>query len=354
MIAGAINERMRVRLEYLQQEVAALREQRATVTGSTRLRFTAEQRRRLAVAGKALTASERRECCHVVTPETILKWYRALGARKYDSSAERGAGRPRKGHDIRALVVRLATENPGWGYTKLRDALRTGLKIEISRSTVANILVAEGQEPAPERSRKRTWKAFLTAHWATLWACDFFGVEVLGIAGTVRYMVFVVMHVKSRAVEIGGIVRAPTGEWMKQVARNLTDAESGLLRGATHLILDRDPVYVPQFKALLETSGIKVVQIPAQSPNCNPHAERFVRTIRNECLDQFVIFGERHLRHLVREFVEHYNTERFHQGLGGRLIAGEAEPTNDNGFDAGVERRTRLGGVLNFYCRRAV
>jgi transposase len=164
---------MRVRLEYLQQEVAALRKQLATTTGSTRLRFTGEQRRRLAVAGKALTASERRECCHIVTPETILKWFRALGSRKYDSSAVREKGRPRKQKDIRALVVRLATENPGWGYTKLRDALRTGLKVEISRTTVANILAAEGQDPAPERNRKRTWKAFLTAHWETLHACDF-------------------------------------------------------------------------------------------------------------------------------------------------------------------------------------
>ena len=140
---------------------------------------------------------------------------------------------------------------------------------------------------------------------------------------------------------------------MMQVGRNLLDPEEGFLREATHLILDRDPVYAACFTDLLERGGVKVMRIPAQSPNCNPHAERFVRTIREECLAHFVIFGERHLRHLVREFVAHYQGERFHQGLGGQLVKPAEEPRNDNGSGGAVRRRSRLGGTLNFYHRGA-
>ena len=210
MIASGINDRMQRRLAYLEEEVTVLRQMLESATGTARLRFTPEQRRRLAVAGKALTPTERRACCHIVSPATILAWFRELAARKYDSSEVRRRGRPRTPEELRALVVKMATENPGWGYTKLRDALRTGLKIEVSRTTVANILGQAGLEPAPERKKKRTWKAFLKAHWDTLYAADFFAVEALGVAGTVRYLVFFAMHVKSRAVEIGGIVVNPT------------------------------------------------------------------------------------------------------------------------------------------------
>lgn len=250
-------------------------------------------------------------------------------------------------------MIKLATGNPGWGYTKIRDALRTGLKIEISRTTVANILAEAGLEPATERTKKRTWKAFLKAHWDTLYSCDFFAVEALGMTGTVRYLVLIVMHVKTRAVEIGGITVNPDGEWVKQVARNLMDPVDGFLRDATHLILERDPVFTDAFVGMLEGRRVKVVKIPAQSPNCNPHAERFVRTIRNESLDKFVIFGERHLRHLIKEFMVHYHAERFHQGLGGQLVMANRASANDKVADGAILCRSRLGGVLNFYHRVA-
>jgi putative transposase len=166
----------------------------------------------------------------------------------------------------------MALANLGWGYTKIRDALRTGLKIEIGRTTVANILAAEGIEPAPEREKKRTWKRFMKNHWDTLCACDFFSVQALGITGTVRYMVFFVIELKSRAVEIAGIVVDPGEAWMKQVARSLTDPVDGFLRGAKYLIHDRDPLFTAAFIAILEAGGVKSVKIPAQSPNCNPYA----------------------------------------------------------------------------------
>jgi putative transposase len=352
MIAYAINQRMARRVDYLQEEVRVLKEALAAATGKTRIDFSDEQRRRLALKGKELTAEERRAYCQIVRPATILAWFRRLAAQKYDSSKARKTGRPRKPADVRSLVLGLARDNPGWGYTKIRDALR-GLKVEIGRTTVAGLLSQAGIEPAPERIRKRTWKHFLKSHWETLYACDFFSVEVLGVFGTVRNMVFFVMEVKSRAVQIGGIHAAPDGDWMKQMARNLLDPVDGFLREATCVIHDRDPVFTAAWTAMLEAHGVKCVRTPAQSPNCNPHAERFVKTVRTECLDHFVIFGERHLRHLLKEFMAHYLTERYHQGIGNQIIRPKPSPSNDNAGHGPVRCRSRLGGLLNYYCRNA-
>jgi transposase len=351
MIAYAINERMQRKLDYTQEEVRVLKEILVALTGSQRISFTADQRRRLAVVGKALSPEERKKYCQIVKPGTILGWFRHLGKQRYDSSKSK-VGRPRKKNDIRKLVVDIALANVDWGYTKIRDALRNGLKIEIGRTTVASILAEQGIEPAPEREKNRTWKRFMKMHWETLYACDFFSVEALGITGTVRYMVFFVVQLRTRAVEIVGIAVDPGEAWMKQVARNLTDPVDGFLRGARYLIHDRDPLFSKAFIAILKAGSVKSVKVPAQSPNCNSYAERFVKTIKSECLNHFVIFGERHLRHLIKEFVEHYMTEQFHQGIGGQLIR-NVGPTNDNGADGKLACRSRLGGLLNYYHREA-
>jgi putative transposase len=352
LVAHAINKRMACRVDYLLEEVRVLKESLRAATGTTRIRFSPEQRRRLARKGKLLTPEERRSCCQIVRPETILAWFRQLGAQRYDGSKNRKPGRPRKAVDIRRLVLKLASDNPGWGYTKIRDALR-GLKIEIGRTTVADILAEAGVEPAPERRRQRTWKQFLRSHAETIYACDFFAVEVLSLFGPVRTLVFFVMHVKSRVVRFAGVRIAPDGAWMKQVARNLLDPVDGFLREACWLIHDRDPLFTEAWKAILKAAGVACIPIPARSPNCNAHAERFVRTVRTECLNHFVIFGERHLRHLLREFIEHYLTERYHQGIGGRILQPKAWPSNDNATPGAIERRSRLGGVLNSYRRAA-
>ena len=352
LIASAINDRLQRKLDYVEEERRVLREQLDAATGGKRLCFSANQRRRLAEAGRLLTPDERRKCCQLVKPATILCWVRQLAARKYDSSEAR-RGRPGKPRDVRKLVIEMALANLSWGYTKIRDALRTGLAIEIGRTTVAEILAAAGIEPAPEREKKRTWKQFMKAHWDSLYACDFFSIEVLGLGGTVRYLVFFVIALKTRAVEIAGIRVDPDGEWMKQMARNLTDSVDGFLRKARYLIHDRDPLFTEAFEAILRERGVECVRIPAQSPNCNPHAERFVRTIKYECLHQFVFFGERHLLYVVKEFMAHYHRERFHQGLGGQLIERQAGRADEIGARGKVVCRSRLGGLLNFYDREA-
>ena len=208
ILACALNEKMQKKLDYTQEEVRVLKEVIKTLTGKKRVPLTDEQRRRLAIKGKDLSPRERAEACQIVKSATILAWFRNLVAKKYDGSDKRRPGRPRTPEERRKLVIELASSNPGWGYTKIRDALR-GMKIELGRTTIADILKGAGLEPAPERDKKRTWKQFMKSHWNTLYACDFFSVEVLGIFGTVRIMVFFVIELRTRAVQIAGIRTNP-------------------------------------------------------------------------------------------------------------------------------------------------
>jgi transposase InsO family protein len=170
------------------------------------------------------------------------------------------------------------------------------------------------------------------------------------MAGLVRYHVFFLIDLASRKVEIGGITSSPSGAWMKQIARNLLDEKEGFLIGKRYLLLDRDPLYTTDFRSALERADVEVMRLPPRSPNLNAYAERFVLSIKSECLDRIVPLGEGHLRRAVSEFVAHYHGERNHQGLENRLIAGAPEPANTNGR---VVRCERLGGVLNFYDRAA-
>ena len=345
VLAGWFNRRQQMVIGYLLEENAVLREQ----LGGRRLRLTDGQRRRLAAKGQALGRKVLSEIAGIVTPDTILRWYRQLVARKYDGSTRRGAGRPRVSVDIAGMVVRMARENPGWGYTRIRDGMHH-LGHEIGRSTVKRILFEHGIEPAPERSRTTSWESFLSAHWGAIAAADFLTVEVLTLGGLVRYHVLVVMDLMTRKVEIAGITSKPTGAWMKQVARNLTDAEDGFLLWMRYLVLDRDPVYTATFRKMLTDSGVKVLRLPARSPNLNAYVERFVLSIKSECLDKIVPLGEAHLRWAVRQYVLHYHSERPHQGLEGALIAGDGRVELAEGE---VRCRERVGGLLRFYYREA-
>ena len=231
MFSGWVNRHQRQVIDYLMEENRVLREQ----LGGRRLRLNDDQRRRLAVKGKLLGRKILGEVAGIVTPDTILRWYRQLVAKKYDGSKKRGPGRPRTGREIADLVVGMATENPGWGYTRLRDALRH-LGHEIARNTVKRILLDHRVVPAPERNRKTSWKTFIKAHLGEIAAADFLAVEVLTLRGLVRYFVLFVIDIESRRVEIAGITRQPDEGWMKQVARNLTDAEDGFLLGVRYLV----------------------------------------------------------------------------------------------------------------------
>ena len=345
LFAGWVNRKQVEVLEYLKEENRVLREQ----PGGRRLRFTDEQRRRLAVRGRVLERKVLSEVTGLLTPDTILHWYCQLIATKYDGSARRGAGRPRTAQAIEELVVKFAMENVGWGYTRLRDALGN-LGLVIGRNTIKRILREHGLEPAPERSKRMPWKAFIKAHLGAIAAMDFFEVEVLSLAGLVRYSVLFIIDIQTRRVHLAGIVRQANGAWMKQVGRNLSDGVDGFLKGMRYLIHDRDPLFTGAFRTLLRGAGVECVRLPAHSPNLNAYAERFVLSIKSECLNKLVLLGEQHLRRAVTEFVEHYHGERNHQGLETRLLTAAMTPSNDR---APIVRRERLGGILNYYYRSA-
>ena len=169
-------------------------------------------------------------------------------------------------------------------------------------------------------------------------------------SGLIRYFVLFVIDLRTRRVEIAGILPGPNGEWMSQIARNLTDCETGFLKEARYLIHDRDPLFTRAFREILKASGVETVKLPARSPNLNAYAERFVRSIKSECLALIIPLGERHLHHAVKEYTEHYHLERNHQGLGNRLIE---KPQGVVDMNSAVVRHERLGGVLNDYDRRA-
>jgi len=341
--AGWVNRHQEDVIDYLREENRILREH----VGHRRLRFTDAQRRCLARKARRLNRKILTGIEPIVTPDTLLRWYRSLIARKYDGSRARRVGRPRTGEIMEHLVVRMAQENPSWGYTRIRGALRN-LGHEIGRNTIKRILAGHGIEPATTRRKGMSWGAFLKVHWGAIAAADFFTVESLTCTGLVRFLVFFVIELKSRRIRIAGIAPDPEGRWMKQMARNLTDADDGFLNGTRYLIYDRDPLFTREFGLILKSSGVKTVRLPAQSPDLNAYAERFVRSIREECLSRVVPLGERHLRWVVSEYVKHYHLERNHQGLGNDLI----EPCGEIGRGR-VACRERLGGLLRYYYRMA-
>ena len=344
-LAGWMNQRQQDVIDYLQEENWILREQ----LGGKRLRFNDDQRRRLAVRAKKLGWRMLNELTTIVTPATLLGWHRRLIARKYDGSKQRGPGRSHTREEIQQLVVRMATENRDWGYRRIQGAL-ANLGHEVARGTIANILKEHGLEPAPERERQLTWREFLTRHRDVIVAADFFTIEAWTRRGLTRFLVLFLIDLSSRRVEIAGIASQANGLWMSQVARNLCDADEGFLIRKRYLIHDRDPLFTAEFQEILKGTGMQSVKLPSRSPNLNAHAERFVRTIKESCLDRMILFGEGSLRKAIREFVEHYHRERNHQGLGNRLIVQE-EPHGRS--DGAIQRRQRLGGMLNYYYRQA-
>src|SRR5689334_1202143 len=344
-VAGWMNQRQLQMIEYLREENRVLREQ----LGDRRLRLTDDQRRRLAARAKGLGRKVLAELATIVTPETLLRWHQRLIAQKYDGSGHRSPGRPRTTASVEELVVQMAEQNRDWGYRRIQGAL-SNLGHKLARSTIADILQRHGMEPAPERARKTTWKEFLRQHWDLIVAADFFTIEVWTIKGLQRFIVLLFIELSTRRVELAGISTTANGLWMSQIARNLTDSVDGLLMGKRYLIHDRDPLFTEEFLCTLKNAGVKSVKLPPRSPNLNAHAERFVRSIKESCLERMILFGEGSLRRAIREFVRHYHRERNHQGLGNRLIMEEKFCADSRGA---IQRRQRLGGMLNYYYRQA-
>jgi transposase InsO family protein len=341
VLTGWLERREQEALTYLIEENRLLRRQ----LGGRRLRLTDDDRRRLALRAFRVGRRTLREVATIVTPDTLLRWHRQLIARKWTYPKKRG---DRLGMlaEIRRLVVRMAEENPTWGYTRVRGALKN-VGHRVGRSTIARILKAHGIPPVHDRPT--SWQTFLRAHWGGIAGADFFTTEVWTWRGLVTYYSVFVIDLASRRVQMVGLTPHPDEAFMRQVGRTLTSAGEGALVGHRVLICDRDAKRSAAVRERLGEAGVRVVQTPFQAPNANAYAERFVRSIKHECLNRVIPFGERHLRRTIAEYVEHYHRERNHQGLENELIDGAAAVARVGR----IHRRQRLGGLLNYYCRAA-
>jgi putative transposase len=347
MVAGWLQRHQQQVITYLLAENRVLKAQ----LGGRRLRLTDTERRRLAALAHPIGRTRLKAMATIATPETLMRWYYRLIAQKFDGSRHRRSlGRPRVAEEIEQLVVRMAEENPTWGYRRIQGAL-ANLGHPIDAITVRNILCRHHLEPAPQRRQAgMNWGQFLKLHWEVLAATDFFTVEVATWRGLVTYYVLVVMELATRRVQIAGITSHPTAAFMQQCARQLTDPFDGFLLGKRYLLHDRDTKFTQAFDALLKASGVEPIVLPPRSPNLNAHCERFVRSIKEEALNRMVMVGAPALSYVIHQYLAHYHAERNHQGLANQLIAAESGVGRHSGP---VRRRERLGGLLRYYYRDA-
>src|SRR5262249_40235544 len=312
-----------------------------------RVRLSDGERKALAVIGQKLGKQALKGVAQIVKPETILGWHRQLVAQKFDGSQQRQSpGRPTIDPELEALIVRIAQENRAWGYNRIVGAL-ANLGLTVSHQTVGNVLKRHGIPPAPERKTTTTWKEFIRTHMDVLFATDFFTAEVWTWGGLVTYYVLFFIHLGSRRVQVAGVTPHPHEAWMVQVARNVTMEEWGFLSPGQYLIHDRDTKFCSAFQQIIDDAGVERVVLPPRSPNLNAYAERWVRSIKEECLSRLILFGEASLRHALTQYVAHFHHERNHQGKGNALLFPTVSPDAER--TGPIQCRERLGGLLKYY-----
>jgi transposase InsO family protein len=346
-ITGTVDQELLVRNEYLAAENRILK---AQVKG--RLLLSEADKATLAEIAHRLGRKALEEVAATAMPDTILGWYRKLVANKFDGSRFRhSAGRPRVDEETEGLVVQMAKENPTWGYDRIVGAL-ANLGQRLSDQTVGNILRRHGIPPAPKRKHTTSWKDFIRAQMDVLVGTDFFTVEVLTLKGLVTYYVLFFIQLESRRVCLAGITPHPDQQWMEQMGRNVTMQKWGFLANRRYLLHDRDTKFCMSFRHLIEAGRVKTLPLPARSPNLNAYAERWVRSVKQECLSKLILFGERPLRRALQQYVAHYHEERNHQGKQNRLLF--PLPNRGASGDNGIVRcKERLGGLLKYYEREA-
>jgi len=332
-----------IELIALRHEVAILRRQ------VKRQSFDPADRALLAALSRLLPRS--RWGAFGVTPATLLTWHRRLVARRW-TYPHRRPGRPKVDDETTALVVRLAMENPRWGYRRIQGELMK-LGIRLAASTVARILFDHRLGPSPRRGA--TWREFIHAQASHIVATDFFTVDTVLLR---RLYVLFFIEVGRRRIWITGVTAHPNGNWVTQQARNVAGdiADTGI--DVKFLIRDRDTKYVARFDEVFRSEATQILKTPFRTPNANAYAERFVRTIRFECLDHLLIVNARHLEHILRAYAQHYNGFRPHQGLSQQIPApalpsplmsatpGQSQPRH-------IRRCDRLGGLIHEYERAA-
>ncbi len=304
---------------------------------------------KLSPADRALLAAA---ACHLpppargarlVTPRTLLRWHRALVRRKWRQPSER-RGRPKLPVEVRELVLQLARENPRWGHRRICGELAK-LGFRVSPTSIRRLLARARLDPAPRRAGP-SWREFLHVQAASIVACDFFTVESVFLRR--YYALFFIAH-SSRRVWLAGCTSNPSGPWVTQQARNLGLDFSE--QGVRFLIRDRDSKYSGPFDEVFRSEGIRIVKTPVRAPQANAIAERFVRTVRSECLDWLLILNRRHLESVLRIYVDHYNRERPHRAL--ELRSPDPDEPQEESHVGTIHRRDRLGGLIHEYHRAA-
>jgi putative transposase len=346
LLTASSDSKLREMVEYLREENKILRSKLPK-----QVTVTPRERSRLLKLGMKLGGAIR-EFVTIVSYRTFCRW-RNDPVRIKRRPFERKPGRPRTAEETRELIIKIARDNQ-WGSTRVLGELKKLGLHKVGRTTVASILREEGLDPGPKRG-EGSWSEFVQRHAATLWAADFVSVRTLTMAGFVDLYLLFFIHVGSRRVIVSNPTANPDAAWVAQQARNASMEMQDWGLEASRVIIDGDRKFQEGFFHVFESEGTTVQRVGPRSPNMNAFAERWVQTLRTECLDHFLILGERHLGHIVREFVEHYHLERPHQSLG------NVPPCEADGdeprilkFPSGeVKCRERLGGLLKHYHREA-
>jgi putative transposase len=300
----------------------------------------------LAALARLLPGSQLRQLRLIISPRTLLRWHADL-VRRHWIYPRCSPGRPGTAASVRALVLEMARDNPGWGYRRIHGEL-VGLGHKLAPSTVWQILKDAGIDPAPTRSGE-TWRAFLEAQAKTILATDFFHVDTVFLRRL--YVLFFIEH-RTRHVHLAGITAHPTGEWVAQQARNLLMDLGDRADGVKFLVRDRDAKFTVAFDAVFAAAGVRIIKAPVRAPRANAIAERWVGSARRECLDRMLVAGKRHLRLVLGEYADHYNLHRPHRSLQQKSPAGRARPLVEvTGMR--VLRRDRLGGLIHEYVQVA-
>ena len=279
-----------------------------------------------------------------VTPETLLAWHRRLVAQHWTYPGRR-PGRPQVSREVRELVLRLARENPRWGYQRIAGELQ-GLGVQLSRSSVRRILAAARLGPASARNGP-SWRQFIRSQAHSMIACDFFTVDTITLR---RLYVLFFIELSTRRVHLAGMSESPDGAWTAQQARNFVFSLPVRDRPLEFLVRDNDGEFTSAFDAVFNTEGIRVIRAPVRAPKANATCERFVGTIRRECLDWLLIANRRHLQRVLAEFIGHYNGHRPHRALG--LAPPEPRPPaqpHATPPTGSLRRHDQLGGLIHEY-----
>lgn len=337
LLGRMTQENLTHQIKYLKVENEILRKR----VGRS-IRPTPLERRRLLKFGIPL-GKDIKGIISIIRYETFLLWARGYKRNK-DPEKVKKRGRPKTLKETRELVVRLAKEN-AWGYVRILGELKKlGIK-RLSKSSIKNILKENSLDPSPERSRD-SWNNFIERHFKTLWACDFFTKKVLTPLGPRVFFVLFFINVKTRKVYVAGTTRYPNQEWVNKQTKDTLPFLSGDKTGKKLLIRDRDTKFSAEFDELFKDCGFSVQKTAFMSPNMNAYAESWVGTIKRECLNHFVVFGERHLRHLIGEYVSHYNTRRPHSSMDNMPLEYRSYKTTGQ-----IKCQSKLGGIIRHYYR---